>query len=63
MYLIFSAVLFSIYLANVVIGAFDGPRFLADVGEMLVLFSAAIAFTATILRREAQDKDSKKIEP
>lgn len=56
MALILASILFVIFAANVVIGATTGARFLDDLGEMLVLFAASIAFVAAILRREANTK-------
>lgn len=58
MFLAASAVVFAIYFANVVLGAFANSAFLGDVGEMLVLFTAAILFVVAILKREA-DRDAK----
>ncbi|MBW4709173.1 hypothetical protein KX928_15380 [Roseobacter sp. YSTF-M11] len=58
MFLAASIVVFVIYFANVVLGAFAGSAFLGDVGEMLVLFVAAILFVVAILKREA-DRDNK----
>lgn len=54
MFLIVAGILFAVFVANIVLGASGGAQFLGDVGEMLVLFAASIAFTAAILRREAQ---------
>jgi len=56
MFLAASIVVFVIYFANVVMGAFAGSVFLGDVGEMLVLFAAAILFVVAILKREADRK-------
>jgi hypothetical protein len=58
MYLIISAVIFAVYFANVLLGAFTSTAFLGDVGEMLVLFAATIFFVVAILKREA-DRDQK----
>ncbi|MFD1344441.1 hypothetical protein [Litorisediminicola beolgyonensis] len=62
MYLIIAAIGFAIYCTNVVMGALLRAPFLSDVGEMLVLFAASIAFTAAILRREADAKAKSKTE-
>ncbi len=56
MYLGTAIVLFLVYVGNVVIGAFDGSPFLGDIGEMLTLFAASIAFVVAVLRREEAAK-------
>ena len=56
MFLIIAAVVFGIYIVNVVLGATGGATFVGDVGEMLLLFAAAIAFVIAVLRREAAEK-------
>lgn len=53
MALALATVLFLAFFANVVLGALGGNAVLGDVGEMLVLFAASIAFVAAILNREA----------
>lgn len=53
MFLIASIVVFAVYFANVVMGAFANSAFLGDVSEMLVLFAASILFVVAILKREA----------
>ncbi len=58
MYLVAAAVLFAIFLVNVALGAFSGSPFLGDVGEMLMLFAASIAFVVAVLRREEASKNS-----
>ena len=58
MFLIAAAVLFLVFLLNVVIGSVGSNPFLSDVGEMLVLFAASLAFVAAILKREAAKKQS-----
>jgi hypothetical protein len=57
MFLAASFVVFAVYFANVVLGAYAGSAFLGDVGEMLVLFGAVILFVVAILRREAARKN------
>lgn len=57
MFLAASIAVFVIYFANVALGAFGGQIFLGDVGEMLVLFAAAILFVVAILQKEAVQKD------
>lgn len=44
--------LFVIFTVNVVMGSLSGAAFLTDVGEMLLLLAASIAFVAAILQRE-----------
>jgi hypothetical protein len=56
MFLIAAVALFAAFFANVVIGSAGGKPFLGDVGEMLMLFAASVAFVAAILRREAARK-------
>lgn len=53
MFLAASCIVFVIYFANVVMGAFAQSAFLGDVGEMLVLFVATILFVVAILKKEA----------
>ncbi|WP_298813072.1 hypothetical protein [uncultured Roseibium sp.] len=53
MYLIVAAVLFAVFVINVSIGSFGGTPFFGNVGEMILLFAVSIAFTATILKKEA----------
>ena len=59
MALIIAAGLFAVYVTNVVLGALSGSAFLGDLGEMIVLFCASIAFTVAILRRERDAKKQK----
>ena len=56
MFMLLTIGLFLIFVTNVVLGAFGGPQFLTDVGEMITLFSASIAFVVVILQREAEEK-------
>ena len=46
-------VIFAVFFLNVALGAFADTVFLGDIGEMLVLFSAAILFVIAILKKEA----------
>ena len=57
MYLVISAILFAVFVANVVMGATSGAPILSDVQEMLLLFAASIAFVAAIIRREARNNE------
>lgn len=63
MALIVAIILFGLYVANVVLGATTGAPILNDVQEMVLLFTAAIFFTAAILQREAADKDRQDKNP
>ncbi len=56
MFLAASILVFVVYFTNVALGAFMGNAFLGDVGEMLVLFTAAIFFVVAILQKEADRK-------
>ena len=53
MFLIAALLLFTIFTLNVVMGSFWNAPFFGDIGEMLTLFAASIAFVAAVLRREA----------
>lgn len=55
--LLLSLAIFSVFFANVVMGAFFRNAFLGDVGEMLVLFAAVIVFVVAILRKEVASKN------
>lgn len=45
--------LFSVFVANLVLGSVSNAAFLGNVGEMLVLLGASVAFVVGILAREA----------
>lgn len=47
---------FVIYFSNVAFGAAGRGVFLGDLGEMLLLFAAAVLFVAGTLTREAEAK-------
>jgi hypothetical protein len=53
MWLAISCVVFGVFVGNVVLGSTLRIFFLGDVGEMLVLFAAAICFVVAILQKEA----------
>ena len=53
MYLYASLIVFAVFFVNVALGAFANAAVLGDVGEMLVLFAAAILFVIAILKKEA----------
>lgn len=63
MFLGLSAVVFTIYVGNVVLGAMTSAPFFNDVTEMVILFIAAILFTVAILQKEAADPDRKDKNP
>ena len=48
-----AALVFAAFLANVVAGAYFHAPFVGDVGEMLLLWAASVAFVVAILKREA----------
>lgn len=48
-----AATLFTVFFANVAIGAFARAPILSEVAEMLTLSAAVLAFVYGILRREA----------
>ncbi len=56
MFLAASILVFAVYFANVMLGAYTGSAFLGDVGEMLVLFVASALFVVAILQKEADRK-------
>ena len=59
MFLTAAVALFVVFALNVVAGALGRTPFLGDVGEMLLLFAASVAFVVAVLRREAAErKDS-----
>ncbi len=51
--------LFAIFSVNVVMGSLSGSAFLTDVGEMLLLLAASIAFVVAILGKEAAARNGK----
>lgn len=53
MALLLAAVLFGVYVINVVLGAYGHAAFLGDVGEMLLLSTAVVAFVVAALKSEA----------
>ena len=55
MFQFISGALFLVFIANVLAGAIGDSPFLGDVGEMVVLFIASLAFVVVILKREAAD--------
>ena len=56
MTLALAAALFALFAINVGMGSFADSSFLGEVGEMLVLFAASIAFVMAILKKEADAK-------
>ncbi len=57
MYLLISGILFAVFTVNVALGAASNSAFVGDVGEALILFGAALTFTAAILRAEKKKKN------
>ena len=57
MALVIAAVLFGLFVADVVLGALSDAAFLSDVQGLIVLFAASIAFVVAILRREKLSKE------
>lgn len=51
---VIALVLVAAFTANVVVGAVGEAPIVGNVAEMLILFSAAIAFSVGILRSEAR---------
>ena len=60
MFKLASIALFLVYLSNVVAGAFGYGQFLGDVGEMVLLFAASLAFVVVTLSSEAVAKSDEK---
>lgn len=58
--LLCALVLFTLYFANVALGAARMGAPLGDVGEMLMLFASALFFVVGILQREAKVKKTRK---
>ncbi len=56
MFLLLAIILFGGFAANVAMGSFGEKPILGDVGEMVLLFTASLAFVAAILKREAVAK-------
>ena len=54
-----AAVLFTIFISNVVAGAIYRSPFMGDVPEMLVLLCASLFFVAAILRSERRAKETR----
>lgn len=51
-----AGLLFLAFVGNVISGSLNGVAILSNVQEMLLLFAAAIAFSAAILSAEAKAK-------
>jgi len=59
MALVISGLFMLAFVSNVVLGAFTGQAPFGDVGEMLLLLGASVAFVAAILSREAAERKDK----
>ena len=57
MMLALAAVLFTAFVADVLMGALADTSILNDVQEMLMLFASSIVFVAAILTRERKSKE------
>lgn len=57
--LLIAAVLVIAFVANVVVGSISGDPFIGNVGEMILLLAASVAFVFAILKREADDRKAK----
>lgn len=57
--LIATVIIFSIFIANLVMGAFFGARFMSDVVEMLTLLGTSVGFVTAILLIEKQEQAKK----
>ncbi len=62
MFLMTAVFLFALFALNVATGSYGAAPFLGDVGEMLLLFAASIAFVAAVLKREAESKKDQENE-
>jgi len=54
-----AAVLFAIFISNVVAGAIFNSPFMGDVPEMLVLLCSSLFFVAAVLRAEREAKEAR----
>ena len=52
MALAISLILFAIFVSSVALGALADSAFMGDVGEMIVLLAASLAFVVAILKSE-----------
>lgn len=59
MALVISGLFMLAFVSNVALGAFTAKAPVGDVGEMLLLVGACVAFVAAILVREAQENQNK----
>ncbi len=60
MFLVLAFAFFSVFVLNVVLGAFSNASFMGDTVEMLVLFGASAAFVVAILKRESDREQTQK---
>jgi hypothetical protein len=51
-----AAAFFALFLVNVSAGAFAQSSFLGDVGDMLTLMAASVAFVVGVLQREGAER-------
>ncbi len=57
--LVATVIIFSIFIANLVMGAFFGARFMSDVVEMLALVGTSVCFVTAIVLIEKQEHSKK----
>lgn len=60
MFLTAAIVLFGAFTIDVVMGSMGAGNILGDLGEMMVLFAASIAFVVAILQKEAARRAARK---
>ena len=51
-----TVIIFSIFLVNLIMGAFFNARFMSDVVELVVLLASTICFVVAILLIEKQER-------
>lgn len=59
MLLVLAAVLFAVFVVNVSIGSFGATPPLGNVGELILLLAVSIAFTASVLKKEANERSGR----
>ena len=51
-----SGLLFALFVLNVLVGSFQGPHMLSDLGKIFLLFVASTLFIIATLQREGKNK-------
>lgn len=59
MFLAFAAILFAVFLGNVVFASTGGAPFLDDVEELIVMMCSTVAFVVAILGSEKRELEAK----